>query len=85
MKIAISEAEARLSALVNAALAGEEVILTKHGRPVAEIRLLTVGKRIAEKLSAIRRRVVKARNKRLDDISAAKTDNFLCDDAGLLS
>ena len=81
MKIPISKAKAKLSALVNAALAGEEVILTKHGRPVAEIRPLLVGKKgSAEKLSAIRRIVVKARNKRLDGVAAAEADNFLYDD-----
>ena len=34
-KIAINEAKAKLSALVKAALDGEQVVLTKHGRPVA--------------------------------------------------
>ena len=76
MKIAISEAKTRLSALVNAALAGKEVILTKHGRPVAEIRPFATAKRPAEKLSAIRRIVIKARSKRLSGVSAAKADNF---------
>lgn len=86
MKIAISKAKAKLSALVNAALAGEEIILTKHGKPVAEIRPLLAGKkRPSEKLSALRRIVVKARNKRLGGVSAAEADNFLYDDTGLPS
>jgi len=80
MKIAISEAKAKLSALVNAALAGEQVILTKHGRPVAEIKPLVAKKSPAEKLSAIGRIVVEARSKRLSGVSAAKADNFLYDD-----
>lgn len=81
MKIPISEARAKLSALVTAALAGEEVILTKHGRPVAEIRSLLAGKkRPAEKLSATGKIVVEARSKRLSGVSAAKADNFLYDD-----
>ncbi|MCY4378660.1 MAG: type II toxin-antitoxin system prevent-host-death family antitoxin [Candidatus Dadabacteria bacterium] len=80
MKIAISEAKAKLSALVNAALAGEQVILTKHGRPVAEIKTLAAKKSPAEKLSAIGRIVVEARSKRLSGVSAAKADNFLYDD-----
>ena len=81
MKIPISKAKAKLSALVNTALAGEEVILTKHGRPVAEIRPLLAGKKGSpEKLSALRRIVVKARNKRLDGVAAAEADNFLYDD-----
>ena len=55
MKIAVSEAKAKLSALVNAALAGEQVILTKHGMPVAEIRPLANTKKPAEKLSAMKK------------------------------
>lgn len=85
MKIAISEAKAELSALVNAALAGEQVILTKHGRPVAEIRPLTNTKKPAEKLSAMKKILTEARSERLGGVSAAKADNFLYDDNGLPS
>ena len=80
MKIAISEAKAKLSALVNAALAGERVILTKHGRPVAEIKPLTNTKKPAEKLSAMKKILIEARSERLDGVSAAEADNFLYDD-----
>ena len=85
MEIGISEARARLSALINAALAGEQVVLTKHSRPVAEIRPFATAKRPAEKLSAIRRIATKARSKCLSGVSAAKADNFLYDDTGLPS
>ena len=86
MKISISEAKAKLSALINVALAGEEVILTKHGRPVAEIRPFAAKKSPAEKLSAIQRIVARAKTKRLSDVSAAEADNFLYDnDTGLPS
>ena len=80
MKIAISKAKAKLSALVNAALAGEEVILTKHGRPVAEIRPFAAKKSPAEKLSAIQKIAARARTKRLSGVPAAAADNFLYDD-----
>lgn len=85
MKIGISEAKARLSALVNAVLAGEQVILTKHGKPVAEIKPFVARKKSTEKLSAIRRIVAKARTKRLSGVSAAKADAFLYDDTGMPS
>ncbi len=80
MKISISEAKAKLSALVNAALAGEQVILTKHGRPVAEIRPFAAKKSPAEKLSAIQRIAAGSKTKRLDGVAAAEADNFLYDD-----
>lgn len=85
MKIAINEAKAKLSALINAALSGEQVVLTKHGRPVAEIRPLAATKKPAEKLSAIQKIVGRARTKRLSGVSAAEADNFLYDDTGLPS
>jgi len=85
MKIAVSKAKARLSALVNAALAGEQVILTKHGRPVAEIKPLNNTKKPAEKLSAMKKILIEARTKRLSGVSAAEADNFLYDDTGLPS
>jgi prevent-host-death family protein len=34
----IADAKAGLSGLINRALAGEEVIITRHGKPVAELR-----------------------------------------------
>lgn len=80
MKIAISEAKAKLSALVNAALAGEEVVLTKHGRPVAEIKPIIAAKSPAEKLSAIQRIAAGSKTKRLGGVAAAEADNFLYDD-----
>ena len=85
MRIAIHQAKAKLSALINAALSGEQVVLAKHGRPVAEIRPFAVTKNPAEKLSAIQRIVARARTKRLSGVSAAETDNFLYDETGLPS
>jgi prevent-host-death family protein len=34
----VADAKAALPSLINRALAGEEVIITRHGRPVAELR-----------------------------------------------
>ena len=84
-KISISEAKARLSALVKAALDGEQVVLTKHGRPVAEIKPLTNTKKPAEKLSAMKKILIEARSERLSGVSAAEADNFLYDGNGLPS
>ncbi|MDE0158997.1 MAG: type II toxin-antitoxin system prevent-host-death family antitoxin [Candidatus Dadabacteria bacterium] len=80
MKIAISKAKAKLSALVNAALAGEKIIITKHGRSVAEIKPFAAKKSPAEKLFAIQRTVAEAKAGRLSGVSMAEADNFLYDD-----
>ncbi|MDE0663205.1 MAG: type II toxin-antitoxin system prevent-host-death family antitoxin [Candidatus Dadabacteria bacterium] len=84
-KIAINEAKAKLSALVKAALDGEQVVLTKHGRPVAEIKPLTNTKTPAEKLAALEKILIEARSERISGVSAAEADNFLYDDNGLPS
>jgi prevent-host-death family protein len=34
----VAEAKNRLPSLINKALAGEEVVITRHGRPVVELR-----------------------------------------------
>jgi prevent-host-death family protein len=34
----VADAKARLPRLINEALAGEEVIISRHGKPVAELR-----------------------------------------------
>lgn len=85
MKIAIHEAKAKLSALIKAALAGEQVVLTEHGQPVAEIKPFSAKKTPAEKLAIIEKIVRKARRKATKGVSAAKADNFLYDDDGLPS
>lgn len=53
MDVGIYEAKSKLSQLVEKALSGEEVILTRRGRPVARIvRMTPSGKR--ERISLLR-------------------------------
>jgi prevent-host-death family protein len=49
MNVPISEAKARLTDLVRRAEAGDEVVLTRHGRPV--VRLAPVAGRPATELA----------------------------------
>lgn len=85
MKTAVDEAESKLPALINAALAGEPVVLTRRGRPVAEIKPLPEAKKTAETLEAIRKIVAEAKSKVPEGVSAATADNFLYDDTGMPS
>jgi antitoxin (DNA-binding transcriptional repressor) of toxin-antitoxin stability system len=39
--VSVAEAKDKLSALLNAAEAGETVTITRHGRPVAELKAVT--------------------------------------------
>ena len=58
MELAIREAKARLSELVAAVRNGERVIITKHGRPAAElVRCDRQGGIDFEKLEAARERL----------------------------
>ena len=47
MNVPISEAKARLTDLVRRAEAGDEVVLTRHGRPVVRLAPL-VGQPVSE-------------------------------------
>ena len=47
----VAEAKNRLPALINKAIEGEEVVITRHGKPVAELR--PRGQRSAESARAM--------------------------------
>ncbi len=58
MEVAMREAKARLSELVTAARNGERIVITKHGRPAAELVACEARGGIDfEKLEQIRRRL----------------------------
>lgn len=58
MELAIREAKARLSELIAAARTGERVVITKHGRPAAElVRCDRRGGFDFDKLEAARQRL----------------------------
>lgn len=38
----VAEAKDKLSSLIDRALAGEDVVITRHGRPVVELRAVTL-------------------------------------------
>jgi len=50
----VADAKAGLPSLINRALAGEEVIITRHGKPVVEIRPASV-RSPAGKVAALER------------------------------
>jgi prevent-host-death family protein len=82
-RIPVSEAKGRLTDLVRRAEAGEEVILTRHGRPA--VRLVPV-RAVADR--AERRRLLEAARregsrKAVDGAGAAASQDFLYDEEGL--
>lgn len=83
MRLAISEAKARLTDLVRKAEAGEDVILTRHGREVA--RLVAVRPRPSGqgRAAIIASAQASVAAKRLTGPTAARSQDFLYDDDGL--
>lgn len=83
MRLAISDAKARLTDLVRRAEAGEEVVLTRHGHPVVRLVALRAkagAKARAEVIAAIRAR---AKDRIAAGPDAARSQDFLYDDEGL--
>lgn len=84
MEIAVSEAKGQLSELVRKANAGEEVLLTRHGQPIA--RIVPVGYRPnADEKRRVLHAVREAARSKIDDAGpdAARSQDFLYDDDGL--
>ena len=83
MDIALSDAKAQLTDLVRRAEAGEEIILTRHGTPVARIAPIKPVLTPAEKMARIT--AIRAATKAIPDdgVSAARSQDFLYDELGL--
>lgn len=81
MKVSVSDAKAQLTDLVRRAEAGEEVVLTRHGKPA--VRLAPVEKlaQSADQRRAIIERISReAAAKATPGPCAARSQDFLYDD-----
>ncbi|HTL29461.1 MAG TPA: type II toxin-antitoxin system prevent-host-death family antitoxin [Tepidisphaeraceae bacterium] len=86
MRIPISEAESRLSELVQRAEAGEEIVLTRDGHPTVQLVLVVPPPKPLDRET--RRRILQevrasARGKAKPGPSAARSQDFLYGDHGL--
>lgn len=83
MQVSVTEAKGQLTELVRRAEAGEEVILTRHGRPV--VRLSATARPVD--LAARRRLLLELSAKMAAEAvpgpSAARSADFLYDEDGL--
>ena len=79
MQIAVTEAKGLLLDLVRRAEAGEEIVLTRHGKPI--VRLAIVTPTAAERRAAL----TEARGLAAGSVGAgaARSQDFLYDDQGL--
>lgn len=84
MEISISEAKAHLADLVRRAEAGDEVVLTRHGQPVARVQALKRPTTTPEERRAILQRIRDgARGKATPGPDAARSQDYLYDEFGL--
>lgn len=83
MRISVSEAKGQLTDLVRRAEAGDDIVLTRHGQPT--VRLVAV-KPVMD--VATRRKILESTRsagmaKAVSGADAARSQDFLYDDAGL--
>lgn len=81
MKISVSEAKGRLTDLVRRAEAGDEVVLTKHGRPA--VRLVAVASKPSREDKRALLEALRGSGKDSFGPDAARSQDFLYDDYGL--
>ena len=83
MQVSVSEAKGQLTELVRRAEAGDEVVLTRHGK--ATVRLVPVQQQpnAAARAAVIASVVAAAKSKRTAGASAARSQDFLYGDDGL--
>lgn len=83
MRISVSDAKGQLTELVRLAEEGEEVILTRHGQPVAQVAPIKRKLEAGERKKIIDEIQREAARKALPGPSAARSQDFLYDDFGL--
>jgi prevent-host-death family protein len=82
--VPISEAKAQLTDLVRRAEAGEEVVLTRHGRNAVRLTPVRASPELrAQRLAAIYRAQALVAGKLPPDFDAARSQDFLYDEDGL--
>ncbi len=83
MNVPVSEAKGQLTELVRRAEAGEEVVLTRHGHPVARLTAVKRKPTAEEKRKILEEIMDAAKGKARPGPSAARSQDFLYDEHGL--
>lgn len=82
MDVSVTDAKAQLTELVRRAEEGEEIVLTRHGRPA--VRLTPVKRKpTPEEKRALMEAIMAEAPKDYAGPSAARSQDFLYDDDGL--
>ena len=83
MQVSVSEAKAQLTELVRRAEAGNEVILTPHGKAAAKLVPIRTRPDADTRRALITAMRTAAGNKQVPGTTAARSQDFLYDDDGL--
>ena len=83
MQISVTEAKAQLTDLVKQAEAGEDVVLTRHGQPVARLLPIKRAKTREERRAILEEISRRAAANALPGPCAARSQDFLYDEDGL--
>lgn len=83
MKVSVSDAKSQLTELVRRAESGEEIVLTRHGAPVARLTPVAAPLGAARRRRAIEAARAAAARKRLAGPDAARSQDFLYGDDGM--
>lgn len=83
MEVALNEVKGQLSHFIRRVQAGEQIIITSHGKPVAELKSLGVVKNPIEKLTTINRILREASQTATDGADAEHSADFLYGDDGM--
>jgi prevent-host-death family protein len=83
MRVSVTEAKRRLSELVRCAGAGDEVILTRHGKAVVRLAPIEVTPNGESRRVMIKATCASARTKAAAGPDAARSQDFLYGDDGL--
>jgi prevent-host-death family protein len=83
MEVAVSDAKGLLTELVKRAEAGEEIVLTRHGRPIVRLVPLVARPGEAERCALLRATRAIGRKQATVGPTAARSQDFLYDGEGL--
>jgi prevent-host-death family protein len=81
--VSVAEARARFTELLRLAETGEEIVVTRHGKEIAQIGPRRRTPTREEKIAAIRKAQAMAKGKFEPGFSAARSQDFLYGEDGL--
>jgi prevent-host-death family protein len=74
--VTVVEAKARLSEILDKVEAGEEVVITRHGRPVAQLMPVKQAKRPVRSLAAFRARMPRLRKPSAELLRESRDESY---------